>query len=162
MQNQGITILQIVIAIVIMIILASVAILYGGGIPREANIASVYSEIREIKGAFQEARMLNRLKVSGDKLIIFNEIAVPHISASEYQDVLGAEATGEYYYLDFTSSKELRNVLDAENIKNDYILDFNNLNIYMVKGVNIISGEESSMQHNAENIEYYYKNMYQK
>ena len=57
MKNEGVTILQIVIIIIIMIVLATIAVFYGQGIPREAKLAGIYTEIREIEGALEEGQL---------------------------------------------------------------------------------------------------------
>ena len=162
MKNEGVTILQIVIIIIIMIVLATIAVFYGQGIPREAKLAGIYTEIREIEGALEEGRMLNKIKVSGDTLSFYGEISVPKVNKSAYQSIIGEEKTGDFYYLDFTSSRKLENAINAENIKNDYLLDFQNLNIYLIKGIDIITSGDgvTEVKYNSDEIENYYKNTF--
>ena len=76
MKNEGVTILQIVITIIIMIIIMGVAILYGQGVARESRMASVYNEIKEIESALKEAHLLNELKIESEGLYpnIFMEV----------------------------------------------------------------------------------------
>lgn len=162
MQNQGITILQLVLTIVIMVILASVAILYGGGVPKEASMASIYNEIKEIKSAISEAFWLGKLKKVPSGVSVFDEVTVPKVNASDYSEVLGGRTSGDYYLLDFSTTKALRNTLDMENVKNDYILDLNTLNIYIIKGVDITNGDETTTKYDAEEIGEYFKNAYKK
>ena len=152
--------LQVVITIIIMIILAMVAILYGNGIPREANIAAVYSEMRSVESALKEALLLNKLKVSGDTLVIWDEIAVPEINPSDYTIVLGGETSATYYYLNFSSSRKLGNILDIENIESDYILDYANLNVYYVDGVDVLGSGDLTILYNSDDIEQYYSNTF--
>lgn len=162
MQKQGITMLQLVLTIVVMVILASIAILYGGGVPKEASIASIYNEIKEIKSSISEAYWLGKIKKGTNEITFFNEASAPKINPSDYSEVLGGSTSGDYYMLDFTSTKTLKNALEMENVKNDYILNLNTLNIYIIKGVNITSGDEEFEAYDAEEIGKYFKNAYKK
>ncbi|MBQ9314698.1 MAG: hypothetical protein IJ220_06905 [Clostridia bacterium] len=162
MKNEGITILQIVITIVIMIILATIAVFYAQGVPSEARIATIYNEVKEIKSSIVEARMLNKMKVKGDTLDFYGEVTVPKVDADAYETVLGDNRTGEYYYLDFTSSRKLENTLELENVNHDYLLDFNTLNIYLIKGIEIKSGDTISVKYDANEIEEYYYHTFKK
>lgn len=162
MRNEGITILQIVITIMIMIILASVAIFYVRGIPKEANLVNILNETKEIESALKEAYLLNKAKVVGDSLELYGEVTLPKVDNTEYKDIIGEDVSGNYYYLDFTSSKSLRNTLELEKVKNDYLLDWDNMNIYIVDGVDIISGDISIILYDSNDIDFYYKNVFKK
>ena len=162
MKNQGITILQIVIVIVIMIILSTYTILFGQGIPNEAQISSIYTEIREIKNVISEGQILNKIKVQGDTLEFYGEITAPKVENSKYEKVLNGDSLGTYYYLDFTSSRNLENVLELENIQHDYLLDWENKNLYLIKGIEMRSGNEINIKYNADEIEQYYNNALKK
>ena len=169
MKNQGITILQLVISVIIMIILAAVAVFYGQGIPREANLASIYNETKELKSALQEAAMLNKLKVvlvqGTEKLDVWDKIQLEKLDEDkkgDYAENLGENASENIFYLDFTSSRELQTVLELENMTHDYLLDFNDLNVFLVKGVSVETKEGPKTLYNAKNIEEYYNNIYQR
>lgn len=162
MKNQGITILQIVITIVVMMILGTYAILYSQGTPTEAKLAKIYTEIKEIKSTLIEANSLNNIKKQGDVLNIYEEITIPKVNNVEYQDVIGAGNTKEYYYMDFTSSRKLENVLEVENISNDYLLEADTMNIYLIKGVGIKSGNSETKVYKADDIEKHYNNLLKK
>lgn len=168
MKNDGVTILQIVITVLIMLIIMAVTIMYGQGVTKEAKIVTIYNEIKEIESSLKEAYILNEMKISGDSLRIFDEISVPKKSAAEYTTVLGAGATGEYYYLDFTSSRKLESILELENVDNDYLFDLKNLNIYLIKGLDItetvmVGTEEQVLdviKYNSDEIADYYNNTF--
>jgi len=162
MKNEGITMMQIVITIVIMIILATIAVLYGQGIPKEARLSSIYNEIREVESTLKQAKLLNKLVAADENLSIYEEITVPKVEASSYESVLGAGATGDFYYLDFTTSRKLENVLDLENVNNDYILDYSNLNIYLIKGIEINEGDTITIKYNSDEIETYYESTFKR
>lgn len=163
MKNEGVTILQLVITIVIMIILATIAVYYGQGIPKEARLASIYNEIREVENAIKEGRMINKIKVSGEELSFYGEMTAPKVNNATYQSIIGSGKTGDFYYLDFTSSRKLENVLDMENVKNDYLLDFQNTNIYLIKGIDIVSGDgTATVKYDSNEIENYYEKTFKK
>ena len=145
-----------------MVILASIAILYGGGIPKEASLASVYNEMKEIKSTINEAQILGKIKKGESEITFFNEATAPKINNSDYSEVVGNNASGDYYLLDFTSTKTLKNALDLENVKNNYILKLDTLNIYIINGVEIMSGDESTIQYDSEEVGKYFKNAYKK
>lgn len=139
MRNEGVTILQIVITVIIMIIILSVSIYMGPNIAREAKLASTYEEIKEIESTIEELYILGNVIASGDNIIFYGEKEAPKVDNTMYTAELGEDAEGEYYYLDFTSSRQLENVLGLENVDNDYIFDLDNLNIYLVGGIDIIN-----------------------
>lgn len=137
MRNEGVTILQIVITIIIMVFILGVTVLYGQNAAREANFAATYNEIREIESVFKEMYLLNHIKVNTDSVTFYSELDAPKVNNSDYTEQLGPSPSGNFYYLDFTSSRKLQNVLGLEKVKNDYLFDLVNLNIYLVDGVSI-------------------------
>ena len=58
MNQKGITLIQLVITIVVMIILASMAIFQGGDAVTEAMIAREYESLREVKKAVEQTVLL--------------------------------------------------------------------------------------------------------
>ena len=158
MKNEGITILQIVITVVVMLILATVAILYGQGVPREAKIASVYNEIREIKNAVKEGKALSKITVTDDKLVVWGEEVADLITdTSEYSTILGGDTSGELFYLNFSSNKRLKEAFDIENISDDYILNLETMQLYKVKGVDVYNASGETTYYKSDDIENYYK-----
>lgn len=162
MKNQGITILQLVITIIIMLILASVAILYGQGVPREANIASAFNEVKEIESVLTEAKMLNQLVVKENQLEIFDTVSVPKADISGFPTAMGLDATKDYYELKFTANKNLKNKLELENVSRDYLLDLEALNLYLIKGIDVNQNTNGQLTtlYNSDDIERYYNDTY--
>lgn len=161
-NNEGVTILQIVITVIVMIILLSLAIFYSSGTTKEAAVAALYNEIKEVTSVIQEASILNHIQKSGDEIIFFEETSAPKVEKSSYQTQLALAGSGDFYYLDFTSSRELKNTLELENIKNDYILEFDSLKLYLVEGIELLdetTGKEE-IKYSAEEIEKYYNNLF--
>lgn len=134
--NEGITILQIVITIIVMMIILSASVFYGVNTTREAKIAATYSEIKDIESAIKEAEVREKIKILDNSISIYGEYEAPKVDNSSYELQLG-EKSGDFYFLDFTSSRKLSNALDIERVKNNYLLEIENLNIYMVDGLEI-------------------------
>lgn len=134
--NEGVTILQIVITIIVMMLILSASVFYGVNTTKEAKIAATYNEIKEIETAIKEAEVRNKIEILDNSIKILGEYEAPKIDVSAYATQLAGK-TGDFYYLDFTSSRKLSNVFDIERVKNDYLLEIDNLNIYMVDGIDI-------------------------
>ncbi len=152
-KNSGITILQIVITIIILVIIISITFLYGQNVPKEAKISTLYNEMKDIEDAFVELNMLNNIEIKTDSIVLCNKVEVPKIEASDYEKQLSGEDKWTYYYLDFKSSKDLGNLLEMDNVKNDYILDFDNFNVYLVDGIEI----DGKMIYSSDEISKYYE-----
>ena len=59
--NEGVTILQIVITIIVMMLILSASVFYGVNTTKEAKIAATYNEIKEIESAIKEAEVRNKI-----------------------------------------------------------------------------------------------------
>ena len=160
-QNQGITILQIVITVIVMLIILSVSVFYGEGVSKEASLATIYNEIKEVESVLKEAYILNNIKVNNDSITFFDEEEAVKADKSLYNTVIG-DAVEDYYYLDFTTSKKLENVLGLENVSHDYLFDLTNLNIFLVEGVELPSGDEINVKYNSDDIVKYYSDTFVK
>lgn len=156
-KNEGITILQVVITIIVMMIILSASVFYGLNTTREAKVAATYNEIKEIEGAIKEAVVRNKIEILANSINIYGEYEAPKIDVSAYTVQLGGE-TGDFYYLDFTSSRKLSNVFDIERVKNDYLLGIDDLSIYIVDGLDT----EDTTLYNAKEIANYYQNSFVK
>ncbi len=134
--NEGITILQIVITIIVMMLILSVSVFKGVSTTKEAKIATTYNEIKEVEGALKEAKVRDKIEILDNSINILGEYEAPKIDTNAYSVQLG-DSSGDFYYLDFTSSRKLSDALNLERIKNDYLLEVNNLDLYMVDGLDI-------------------------
>lgn len=163
MKNEGVTILQIVITVVIMLIILSVTVFYGQSITKEAKISIVYNEIKEIESAIKEASIMGEITLGVDEITFFGEINIPKVDAASYSKVLSGDMSSDYYYLDFTSSKKLRNVLEIENVDNDYLLDLSDLNIFLIDGIDLqIDADKVETKYNSDEIVKYYDDIFVK
>lgn len=163
MKNEGVTILQVVITVIIMLVILAVSVFLGPNVAREAKLTAIYNEIKEIESVFKEMQLLGKMKVNGEKLSFYEEIEVPKIENADYNKEIGENTEGDFYYLDFTSSRKLENVLGLERINNDYILDLENLNIYLVGGVDILDDNGMVViKYNSDEISDYYSDTFVK
>ena len=157
MRNEGVTILQLVITIIIMIIILAIGIFYGPNVAREAKLATIYNEIKEVKSVFKELYILNKIEVSDNYLSFYDEIEVPKVDVTMYEKELGENPIGDYYYLDFTTSRELENVLGIERVENDYILNIQELNLYLVGGTDLVDSDgKVTVEYDTDKISDYY------
>lgn len=163
MKNTGITILQLVITIAIMLIILAISLFFGNNVSREAYIASVYTEIKEIESVLNEMSILNEITINANSLNFYDEIDVPKVDNSFYSAELQGAIVENCYLLDFTSSKKLENVLGLEKVDNDYLLDLKNLNIYLIGGLDVADESGSiTIKYNSDEIAEYYSNTFVK
>lgn len=134
-NKKGVTLIQTVIAVVMIIIMAGFAILNSNDTIAETKVAKAYNEIVELKKAIYGFELLDE---EGMEVFIDSKI--------ESLDVYPALASygkenQEYYYLDFTNDSEiLSDTLELRNIENDYIVnvkDIDNIEVFCVKGIEI-------------------------
>lgn len=163
MRNEGVTILQIVITVIIMLIILAVTIFYGQNVSKEARLAAIYNEIIEIENVVKEMKVLNEVQVIENVLSFNGEVDLQKVDSSSYPKELAGVGSGNYYLMNFTSSRKLENVLDLENVKNNYILDFITGNVYLVGGIDTIdSAGNRVIEYDSDEIVKYYKNTFVK
>lgn len=129
-HEEGITLIQTVVAVVMLLIIASFAVLNSEDTVVETKIAKTYNEIIEVKKAVIEIEMLEEDGLgifSGDRLT----------SLSGYPELQKYEKENqEYYYLDFKNKKaELYDALDIRNVDKNYIVnvkDIDNIEVFLV------------------------------
>lgn len=136
-RNEGITILQLAITVVIMLIIMSAAIFNGSDAAREAKAAKIYDEIVGIEGALREAELLGQIVVNGNNLELFDECTVPlaNMAHERYNELISYNLTGNCYLLEFSTNEDLKNAFHLENVVNNYILELNNLKVYLIEGM---------------------------
>lgn len=161
-QNKGITLLQLVITIVIMIIILVISIYYGQNVSKEAAIVSVYEEIINIENVLEEAEVLNHISVLGNQVLLYEgEVTLDKIENSIYAEEIGGQ-TGDFYFMDFTNSKDLGNTLGIEKVKNNYIFDYKNMNIYLVDGIELPKEGGNEIKYDSDEIVKYYNETFVK
>ena len=134
-QNKGITMIQIVITIIMMVLIAAFTILNSRDNILETKTAKIYNEIREVKQAVMQLQTIDEDAITvlaADKLS--NLSSYPQLAYKYRPDK-------EYYLLDFkTKANILQELLDIRNVENNYIVNVKSLDdieIFLVDGVDI-------------------------
>ena len=134
-REEGVTLIQTVIAVVMIALIASFAIFNSRDTVVETRVAKVYNEILTVKKAVLELEMLEEKGME-----IFTESKIQNLDS--YPEIAShGKANQEYYYLDFEKEGNLlQEKLDIRNIENNYIVNVKNIEdieIFLVNGVKI-------------------------
>lgn len=134
-RNSGITMIQMVITIVMMVLIAGFSIYNSKDTLVEAKLTKAYNEILEVKKAVQGAETLELVKMSSIGTEIEDFTLYPQLSTYY------TSGDHEYYFLNFKDNgKAIEDALEIRNIENNYIVDvknIENIEIFMVNGVKI-------------------------
>lgn len=134
-HEEGITLTQTAIAVIMIVLIASFAVLNSTDTVVETRVAKAYEEIVAVKKAVMEIEALEK---DGMEILESERI-------SNFDDYSGLEhkdkADQEYYFLNFKEKGNMLNaVLDIRNVENNYIVnvkDLDNIEIFSVDGIKI-------------------------
>lgn len=140
MNQKGITLIQLVITIVVMIILASMAIFQGGNVTTEAMIAREYESLREVKKAVEQTVLLMEMNPEDYKE---EEIFGGSISKDAYYKRVGLTSSDELSDRTYSISKSNEKNFELDKIPDEkvYIVDLENKKYYILDGVQKEDGE---------------------
>lgn len=140
MNQKGITLIQLVITIVVMIILASMAIFQGGNVTTEAMIAREYESLREVKKAVEQTVLLMEMNPEDYKE---EEIFGGSISKAAYYKRVGLTSSDELSDRTYSISKSNEKNFELDKIPDEkvYIVDLENKKYYILDGVQKEDGE---------------------
>lgn len=133
--NSGITMIQMVITIVMMVLIAGFSIYNSKDTLVETKLTKAYNEMLEVKRAVQGLRVLD--------VIELKDISTPVNDFTNYPQLSGYYTSGEheYYFLDFKNNGAvIEDSLEIRNIENNYIVDVKNvedIEILSINGVTI-------------------------
>lgn len=137
-QNKGITLIALVITIVVLIIITSISVYYGGGIIKQANLETLKTNMLLIQAKAKEYveevnhKLYQNEAEDGEE--IYESYGLKKVEGDEISDITG-ETTGELYYV----TNEALDIMGLSQIKeeqdNQFILEFNKDNI----SVNVFS-----------------------
>ncbi len=133
-KQKGISLIQMVITIVMMMLIALFAVFNSRDTITETKLSRVYDEMVKVKQAVMGTITLNENYIS--------EIGTKVEDFSSYPQLASYYSTGqEYYFLDFkTKGDVLQEILELRNIENNYIVNVKNLQnieIFLIDGVKI-------------------------
>ena len=128
-NERGVTLVQVIVTMVIVIIIASFAIWYSKNTSTEAKLTRLYNEITTVKEACNDAIVINELNPMEypiSKLFTKKWTSEP---LSEFGIDAGAD-TDDLYVITPDNSDSL----ELEKIKNTYIYDIKNDKLYIQGG----------------------------
>ena len=133
-KNTGITMIQMVITIVMLVLIAGFSIYNSSDTIAETKAATAYQEITEVKKAVMEYVVLHEDKEDLQLFRLDSLSGFPTI-ASFYTD----EENQEFYYLNYKADATLLNeILETRNVTSNYIVnvkDLNNVEIFLTGGI---------------------------
>ena len=134
-NNKGITMIQMVITIVMMVLIAGFSIYNARDTIIETKVAKIYNEVEEVKNA------VTGLKIFEDENIE-NILGAPLQNLNDYPELAAYyKDDQEYYLLNFkTNGNTLCDLLEIRNIENNYIVnlkDADNVEVFLVGGAMI-------------------------
>lgn len=134
-NNKGITMIQMVITIVMMVLIAGFSIYNARDTIIETKVAKIYNEVEEVKNA------VTGLKIFEDENIE-NILGAPLQNLNDYSELAAYyKDDQEYYLLNFkTNGNTLCDLLEIRNIENNYIVnlkDADNVEVFLVGGAMI-------------------------
>lgn len=133
-QKRGVTMIQMVITIVMMILIAGFSIYNASDTIVETKIAKTYNEMKEVKQAVVGLKTLGIYDIRdiGTKVSDFT-------GYMQLQDYYSGDQ--EYYLLNFNEKGDsICEILEIRNIENNYIVNvknIENIEIFSVNGVKI-------------------------
>lgn len=128
-SERGVTLVQVIVTMVIVIIIASFAIWYSKNTSTEAKLTRLYNEITTVKEACNDAIVINELNPTEypiSKLFTKKWTSEP---LSEFGIDAGAD-TDDLYVI----TPDNADGLELEKIKNTYIYDMKNDKLYIQGG----------------------------
>lgn len=149
--EEGVTLIQTIIAVVMIAILACFAIFNSRDTIVETKLAKVYNEIKIVKSAVMDYETL----IPGGMKDSFSEDKLDNLSSypklSSYEKV-----NQEYYLLDFKNdSAVINDILEIRNVENNYIVNVKNLDDIEIFSVDGIEFKEETLYEDDEIIEKY-------
>ncbi len=134
-NNKGITMIQMVITIVMMVLIAGFSIYNARDTIVETKVAKIYNEVEEVKNA------VTGLKIFEDENIE-NILGTPLQNLNDYPGLaVYYKDDQEYYLLNFkTNGNVLCDLLEIRNIENNYIVnlkDTDNVEVFLIGGAMI-------------------------
>ena len=134
-QKRGITMIQMVITIVMMILIAGFSIYNSRDTIIETKLSKTYNEMMTVKEAVLGLETL--------EIVDITDIGTELPDFSSYTQLMPYYNSGdhEYYLLDFKNNGDaIAEVLEIRNIENNYIVNVKNIEdikIFLVNGVKI-------------------------
>lgn len=137
MKQKGITLIQLVITIVVMLILASLAIFQGSNVTTEATIAKEYESMKEVKKAVEQSVLLLEINPETYKEREIFGTALSDANKQSYYARIGLTSVDELSDRTYFVTKDNQKNFELDKIPDGkiYIVDLDNQKYYVVDGV---------------------------
>lgn len=137
MKQKGITLIQLVITIVVMLILASLAIFQGSNVTTEATIAKEYESMKEVKKAVEQSALLLEINPKTYKEQEIFGTALNDVNKQSYYARIGLTSADELSDRTYLVTKDNQKNFELDKIPDGkiYIVDLDNQKYYVVDGV---------------------------
>lgn len=134
-SNKGITLIQTILAVILLIVLTGFAIWYAGNTSAEAQLAKVYSEFSSVKEAYKSTTVLTELNNGKYKMEELLDATTVNELTSTYseEDVGFVSKIGEADKLYILSPNNCKNI-ELSKIEYTYVIDETAEKIYLIGG----------------------------
>ena len=130
-REEGITLIQTAIAVVMIVLIAGFAILNSTDTLIETKVAKAYNEIIIVKKAVMEIEALEE-----EGMAIFSSDRIENFDSFKGLEDKD-KPNQEYYYLNFKEKANILNdILDVRNVENNYVVNVKNLDNIEIFSVN--------------------------
>ena len=133
-NNKGISLIQLIVAIIIMMIITSFALWYASNTSTEAKLARIYAEIKTVKEAYENAIILNEVSEGTydlESLSTTEESIISQFGADETADLLSEITDKSKLYL---VTPENAKELEIEKLTMEYVIDGKTGEVYIIGG----------------------------
>lgn len=137
MNKKGVTLIQLVITIVVMLIIASFAVFQGGNVTTEATIAKEYESLKEVKKAVEQTVLL--MEINPETYIERELFGIPLDTEEKqsYYKRLGLTNVADLSDRTYTVTQENQKNFELEKIIEGkvYVVDLDNEKYYLLDGI---------------------------
>ena len=131
-SERGVSLMQLIVAIIIMIIITSFSLWYASNTSTEAKLTRVYSEIKSVKEAYQNAVVLNEIAGNDDEKKYHLTPTTLTELTNEYgeDDIPFLHNDMDLYIVTPENAKDL----EIERLSMDYVIDGKTGSVYLIGG----------------------------
>lgn len=157
-KEFGISLIQVIIAVILIIIITSFALWYASNTSSEVKLARVYSEISSVREAYKNAIVLNELNSETYPLDeLFETTSITYLNSNysneevKFLQLNSVSSTDTLYLVKPDNAKKL----ELEKIELEYVIDDTTGNIYLIGG--FLRDSDSNPVYEFKEIEYLYR-----
>lgn len=154
-KDNGVTLIQLLVAVIVVIIIAGFAIWDAGNTTTETKLTKLYNEVMLVKNACSEAVTLNQLNPEEYPIKELFTKKVTRAWMDENYSEIGFSSTQEDISDLYIIDKENAGNLETEKITGTYVYDMKNDELYVFGGFTR-NGEDTPVYEHKE-IERLYK-----